>query len=115
VSTPVDLRESIHLLCQNPLSLKYLGRNYNVVPVPVEVFDSPAHDLLRFALGVSFSAIEKVDAAEEKIGSQCVSHMHILHANLPSIKCSLETGECVVIADMSSIRKPTTKGNGRDL
>jgi hypothetical protein len=97
------------------LSLKYLGRNYNVVPVPIEVFDGPAHDLLRLALGVSFSAIEKVDAADERMGSQCVSHMQIVRPSLPSIKCSLETGECVVVADMSAIRKPTTEGDGRDL
>jgi hypothetical protein len=94
VSAPVDLCKLMHCLHEVSLRLDYLGGDDDIIPVPIEMFDSAAHDFLRLAFCVAFSAIEEVD---------------------PSIEGCFKTGECVVIANVSSVSEPTTKRDGRDL
>jgi hypothetical protein len=71
-----------------------LGRNHNIIPIPSEVLNRAAHDLLRLALRIALSAVEEVDA---------------------SIECSLEARKRVVVANVTAIGQPTTEGDGRDL
>ena len=60
----------------------YLCRHDDVVPVPAKVLDGAAHNALGFTAGVGFGGVEEVDA---------------------SIEGGLETGERVLVANMTSV------------
>lgn len=70
------------------------GRDDDVVSLPAKFLDRLANDFLRFPGGITFSAVEEIDAG---------------------IVCGFHAVERYLIADMSSIRYPSAKRDDRDL
>ena len=73
VCAPVDLGALVVLV---GFRVVVIMRNYfcghdDVVSVPAEMLDCPAHDELGFPAGVAFGAVEEVDAAVESGFEAC--------------------------------------------
>lgn len=78
---PVDLLLSTGVI-RRLWDRRYLCRDDNVVSVPAEVLDGPAHNALGFTAGITLGGVEEVDAC---------------------VKGGLEACEGVLVADMAAV------------